>query len=109
MNTNRTMNIQMAHLRDLEARVKNLKINKEYYEDLFENIGICERTAQIEKEMKWARVRYDRAVNDLREYKVSLRELYNMDAFGYDSPCNMDDQYYEKKFRQDGYLNGIKF
>lgn len=102
-------NRKLENIKQLEAKVKYYKEMKDYYETLFMNCDLNNPDiARIERDMKYYQVRFKDSLMILRELKIELRDICNVDAFGYDCPCRLDDSYYEKKFKHDGYLVGIR-
>lgn len=100
---------KMEQVRELEADVKYYKAQKDLYELHYQN-GIVqdERGMNVETLMRRYRNAYEYSIERLRLYKLELDKICNMEAFGYDSPILLDESWYEKQFKQNGYFIGIR-
>lgn len=96
-------------IKTLESKLRDYKQKKRAYETLLLTDNLSD------EEYEYANMKADYYQHAftytcirLREIKTELHDNCNVDAFSYDSPCIMDDRYYEKKFKADGYLVGIR-
>lgn len=100
---------KLEEVKQLESDLRGYKEKKHVYETLLMTDKLSD------EEYNYANMKadyYQHAFNytcdRLRQLKTELRDICNVDAFGYDSPCAMDDSYYDRKLKTNGYLVGIK-
>lgn len=100
---------KLEEIKTLESKLRDYKQKKHVYETLLLTDNLSD------EEYDYANMKADYYQHAftctcirLREIKTELRNICNVDAFGYDSPCIMNDSYYDKKFKADGYLVGIR-
>lgn len=100
---------KLEKIRQLESDLRGYKEKCHLYETLVlaDSLSSEERDYA---EMKADYYQYAclHTIARIRELKNELSDICNVQAFGYDSPCVMDDSYYDRKFRTDGYFNGIR-
>lgn len=104
-----SLKCKLEKIRKLEADVRDYKEKKELYESMLTSGSLNDEEYDYAKmKADYYQHAFGHSCDELREMKIELRKDCNVDAFGYDSPGIVDDSYYEKMFKNYGYLVGIR-
>lgn len=101
---------RLEKIKDLEKHVKYCESQMKFYQ------GLAKSSEELNNEdyefVRDRATRYIREFNQacdrLRDAKIELNSVCNMEAMSYDSPCIVGDRYYENQFKTNGYLIGIR-
>ena len=109
--TTKSIYENMARIERVEEKLKYYESKMKFYKNElkhYEYMDAVEYSFVERRAFEYER-KFAATCAELREMKIELRGKYNLDAYGYDSPGLVDDSYYEKKFKTDGYFVAIKF
>lgn len=90
---------QEERIRDCRTKIKCL-----------ENLGVKRELTDEENLLLMnLRLVLDRNIAGLRQIMKSANSDYNLEAYARSCPVPMEDEYYERKLNNDGYIVCIKF
>ena len=100
---------QLEKLVKMEEDVKRYKKLKDLYETMYyEGIEYDDGRRRVFDMLVIYRRAFDNSVDELNEYKSKLDKIVNLDAFSRDYTDVLDDDYYDRQFKQNGYIIGIR-
>ena len=101
---------RLENIKDLEKHVKYCESQMKFYQSLArsgEELNNEDYEFVRDRANKYAED-FNRACDMLRDAKIELNSICNMQAMSYDSPGIVGDRYYENQFKTNGYLIGIR-
>lgn len=102
----KTFSIWERQIREQEAKVEACREKIKQMENCIETRGLTE---QEHLALMHLRVNLDRNLVRLRQIKLAAEADYNLDAYSRSCPVPMEDEYYERKLKTEGYIVCIKF
>ena len=102
----RTFGYLEGRIKEQEEKIRECRTKIKCLENLGVKRELTERECLLLMNL---RLTLDRDIARLRETLRSANSDYNLDAYSRSCPVPMEDDYYERKLKAEGYIVCIKF
>lgn len=102
----KTMNVWERQLNEVREDIKFLEESIKYYSDIANAVGLTEYEEGM---LRHTQIELKKKISKLHMLRLEYERDYNLEALGHYCPVPMEDEYYERKLKTEGYIVCIKF